>query len=244
MPAITLDATRLEDWNQTCILLKADSAVDWTFWITWFDRVLAGKDIHAEMLVPILNDLTEDDWLGDPAKVNPLFDEVLAVYLAEDSIHTGTSDRQTNVTRHIKAIQSQVSTLKDFLDVEYLTLRGQNARSSDQDDMLDLLRDLKALVENMVDHFESLADEKQALVTVRENLPAVVEKAGELAVIESVPEVSTTIVIMSASIKSLVDAGADPKLATQFAMSEAGVKKLQPSLRRFFAWFQKSGEQP
>jgi hypothetical protein len=85
MPAITLDATRLEDWNQTCILLKADSAVDWTFWIAWFDRALAGKDIHADMLAPILNGLTEDDWLGDPAKVNPLFDDVLAVYHAENT---------------------------------------------------------------------------------------------------------------------------------------------------------------
>ncbi|MDE0849832.1 hypothetical protein [Yoonia sp.] len=85
MPAITLDVTHVEDWEQTCILLKADSAVDWTFWITWFDRVLAGKDIHADMLVPILNELTEDDWLGDPAKVNRLFDEVLAVYQGRDA---------------------------------------------------------------------------------------------------------------------------------------------------------------
>jgi hypothetical protein len=84
MPAITLDAIRVEDWKQTCILLKSDSAVDWTFWITWFDRVLAGKDIHADMLAPILNGLTKGDWLGDPAKVNPLFDEVLAVYQVED----------------------------------------------------------------------------------------------------------------------------------------------------------------
>lgn len=83
MPAITLDAARVEDWSQTRILLRDDSAVDWTFWIAWFDRVLAGKNIYADLLAPILNGLTKDDWLGDPAKVNPLFDHILPLYAVE-----------------------------------------------------------------------------------------------------------------------------------------------------------------
>jgi len=37
-------------WEETCLELENDSfGTDWAFWITWYERVLAGKDIYPEM---------------------------------------------------------------------------------------------------------------------------------------------------------------------------------------------------
>lgn len=73
-------------WSAACIAFDNNTfGTDWTFWITFYERVLAGKNIHADMLVPILNGITEEDWLGDPDPVNAQFADVLAVYRGEDA---------------------------------------------------------------------------------------------------------------------------------------------------------------
>ncbi|MCF6445234.1 hypothetical protein L1065_10835 [Nereida sp. MMG024] len=59
-----------------------DAAV-WTFWIAWYDRVLAGQDIHAQAMHDVFVSLTEDDWNKGPAHINPKFDPVLALYAAD-----------------------------------------------------------------------------------------------------------------------------------------------------------------
>jgi len=69
------------------LAFKADSfGTDWTFWITWYERVLAGKDIYPNMLSPILNGMTEEDWLGEPDEVNARFKDVLAKYLDDEKV--------------------------------------------------------------------------------------------------------------------------------------------------------------
>ncbi len=214
----------------------------WIFWISWYERVLVGRDTYPEMLAPILNEITKEEWLDDPALVNARFAGVLAAYQADDAEAGGASEPQLSKTFNMAAIRSQVSTLKEFLEIEYLKLSGHNARSPAQDDALDLLRELKALIEDMLRLFEDSESEGMAVTVVSQNLPALVEKAGELAIVESEPQVSPTIVVMAASIKSLVDAGADPKLATQIAMSEAGMKKIRPGLKRLIPWWGKSEE--
>jgi hypothetical protein len=221
-----------DDWAATCKTLEVDKN-DWRFWIAFYNRLLAGKNIHADLLAPILSNLTKEDWLGDPALVTPLFDDVLAVYDAEDA---GQTDLEGGIkpTSHLKTVRAQVSTLQDFLEAEYLNLSGHNARSSVQDELLEILKDLKALVEQMSDRFEAVENDAQALIVVQENLPAVVQKAGELAIIEPEPQINPTVMTMSATVKPLVDAGADPKLATQFAMSEAAGSKLWPRIQSLF----------
>jgi hypothetical protein len=73
------------DWSAARIAFAADkTGHDWRFWIACYDRILTGKNIHADLLAPILSNLTKEDWLGDPALVTPLFDDVLAVYTLED----------------------------------------------------------------------------------------------------------------------------------------------------------------
>jgi len=58
---------------------------DWSFWITWYDRLLEGKDIYAQELHDILITLTDEDWDKGAAHINPKFDSVLALYRRSDS---------------------------------------------------------------------------------------------------------------------------------------------------------------
>lgn len=75
-----------DDWATARAAFAADKYdTDWRFWITWYERMLAGKNIHPDLLAPILSKLTKEDWLGDPAVVTALFDDVLAVYDADES---------------------------------------------------------------------------------------------------------------------------------------------------------------
>ncbi len=74
-----------QDWTTARDVFAKDTDGKWQFWIKWYDRILAGKNTHPDLMAPILNTLTKDDWLGDPAAVNVLFDDVLAVYEAEDA---------------------------------------------------------------------------------------------------------------------------------------------------------------
>ena len=242
--AVVLETEAQAAWDEAQNLLKADNAGGWLFWIIFYERALAGKNIHSDKLAPILNKMTERDWLSkDTAEVNKRFQPVLDVYLAEDDgEQSRASQRPTNSTQHVRAIRSQVSKLRDFLDVEYIKLSGHNARNPEQDDVLELLRDLKAIVDKLMERLDDAEDEGRALVVVQENLPAVVEKAGELAIVEAEPLVSATTVTMAATIKMLVDAGADPKSATQIAMGDAAAKKLSPSWRRPFPWLKKLGD--
>ena len=221
------------DWAEAKTALQADITADWSFWIAWYERVLAGRDTLPDALAPIFNRLTQEDWEKGPAHINPMFADVLAMYRADDAgrLDAESQDRPTN---HVKAIRTQVSALQEFLDAEYLHLTGHNARSPEQDEILELLKEMKALVADMISRLEAVTDNGGALIVVRENLPAIVERTGQLAVIEEPPVVSQTVATMSATIKSLVDAGADPELATKFAIGEAAGQKLWPRIKSLF----------
>lgn len=56
----------------------------WRFWIEWYERVLAGRDTHADRLAPIFGGISKHEWLDAPFKVNALFEDVLAEYLEDD----------------------------------------------------------------------------------------------------------------------------------------------------------------
>ena len=72
-------------WRVAKTALQAETTADWSFWILWYERVLAGWDTLPDALAPIFNRLTEDDWEKGPAHINPLFDGVLAMYRADDA---------------------------------------------------------------------------------------------------------------------------------------------------------------
>ncbi len=218
-------------WADTVAAMQAHPA-DWSIWIHWYNRILQGRDWHPEAMGDVLQKITRGDWEKGPEHINPMFDEVLALYLKEDAA-TSDASGQDRSTNHVQTIRAQVFTLQEFLQAEYLSLAGHNARSPEQDDILALLKALKALVDDMIAQLDR-SDDEAAMVVVRETLPAVVEKAGELAVIEPEPVVSSTVATMSATIRSLTEAGADPELATKFAISEAAGKKLWPRIKGLF----------
>ena len=58
--------------------------VDWSIWVHWYNRVLEGCDWHPEAMGEILSNITRTDWDKGPEHINPIFDPVLALYMAED----------------------------------------------------------------------------------------------------------------------------------------------------------------
>ena len=74
----------LQVWGDASKALLSDSLADWTFWIAWYERVLKGRDWHVEAIRKSLIPITKEDWNRGPAHINPMFDEVLALYRAED----------------------------------------------------------------------------------------------------------------------------------------------------------------
>ena len=208
---------------------------DWSFWIAWYERVLHGRDWCADEVGAVLSKIKEKDFDHAPLHINPMFDEVLAVYRAEDEA-AGSGKASKQQFPNVPAIRSQVSTLREYLEIEYLRLNGHNARDPEEDALLELLRDLKTLVEQMFDRLEGASEDSVALTVVSENLPAVIEKAGELALVQPEPEISENVIAMAAIIKKLTESGADPKMATQIAMTEVARQRLWPRVQQMFAW--------
>jgi predicted metal-dependent hydrolase len=219
-------------WEAAVAAMEGHPA-DWSIWIHWYNRVLQDRDWYPERMHEVLKEIADGAWEKGPAHINPMFEEVLELYLADRRAISG-SPNDARPTRHMRSIRAQVITLQDYLETEWRNLSGHNSRTEEQDEILELLNDLKALVEDMILRLGDAESDGRALVVVDENLPAIVEKTGALALVEAQPAVSETVALMSATIKSLVDAGADPKLATQIAMSEAAGSKLFTKIRRFF----------
>ncbi len=73
--------------------MEAKGSPNWSFWILWYERVRAGRDFHADKLAEILNPLREDDWKKGPAHINPLFDDLLALYREEDELEATATRR-------------------------------------------------------------------------------------------------------------------------------------------------------
>jgi len=215
-----------------------------SFWVPWYQGLLDGKPAFPQALTEAVALIPEDDWKQGEVHINnTVIPRLMAehgafsVFDASD-LDAGMIDRPTASSK-IKTVRAQVETLQGFLASEVDALRGHNARNAEQDAMLALLKDLKTLAENMMERLAETNDEGQSISVVHENLPAIFEKTGELATVEQQPQVSSTVATMSATIASLVDAGADPTLATKYAMSEAAGRKLWPRLRRFFGWGEK-----
>ncbi len=56
----------------------------WDFWDEWADRVTFGHDLYPQAIAEVLNAFLEQaDWERGPAHINPLFDDVLALYRGE-----------------------------------------------------------------------------------------------------------------------------------------------------------------
>ena len=77
--------TLVQAWADAKTAMGKDPKADWSFWVAWYERVLAGRDFLPNDMAPILNELRKEDWEKGPAHINPLFDGVLAKYRAQDA---------------------------------------------------------------------------------------------------------------------------------------------------------------
>lgn len=207
----------------------ADDQPDYrSFWVPWYQGLLDGKPAFPDSLTRAVALIDPEDWDKGDLHINNV---VIPRLMAEHGVSLagrGDLPEAERVPRssRIKVVKAQVSILRDFLDAELETLRAQNDRNPEDEDMLELLKELKSLVEQLVERFERANDDSQVVVAVEENLPAIIETTCELALVEEDPKVSSMITLMAATIKELTDSGADPKLATLIAMGDTAHQKV------------------
>ncbi|THH39059.1 hypothetical protein E4Z66_05740 [Aliishimia ponticola] len=240
-----------EAWNEARATLEADPKTNWTFWITWYERALEGKNLYPEELALILDQFTEDDWLGDPAKVNPAFDPILELYRQDEAGGGGDVDPfPQRKPANIKAIRSQVVALKDYVDGEFEFLKGYNGELSADEEQREPILEVLAALREIIDDILRVFEEEEAstaLVVVDEKVPAVTEQAEKLEQLETIPNISAHIIAMTATVKYMTDNGWSQKSAEAAALAQHSkgfvakakeflqtkFKKSPPSLTRF-----------
>mmetsp|Transcript_29190 Transcript_29190/g.56411 ORF Transcript_29190/g.56411 Transcript_29190/m.56411 type:complete len:379 (+) Transcript_29190:4768-5904(+) len=79
-------------WATAKETLQKDPSADWRFWITWFERVRDGRNIHAADLAKVLDTFTREEIEGDPAAVMDRFDPILALYDRKTSTEVSDTD--------------------------------------------------------------------------------------------------------------------------------------------------------
>ncbi|WP_342076201.1 hypothetical protein [Yoonia sp. SS1-5] len=57
---------------------------NWSIWAHWYNRVLLDRDWRPDAMLAVLDGITRQDWGQGPSHINPMFDEVLTLYLGED----------------------------------------------------------------------------------------------------------------------------------------------------------------
>ncbi len=132
-----------QSWSDAVAATQAHPA-DWSIWIHWYNRILQGRDWHPEAMGEVLQKITRDDWEKGPEHINPMFDEVLGLYLAEDAAEPDRQAVDDATNQLIEATPlaedvvfdpaRQVLTLqpKDRVDEDYLSdVRVQIAGAGD-----------------------------------------------------------------------------------------------------------------
>lgn len=141
-------------WEHTKYLLRRDSTADWPFWISWYERVLAGRDILPDAIGPILNTLTEKDWQKGPAHINPMFDAVLAMYRADDA-NREPPNRPRVTASEVKATKAAMIAHRAELPATFDAVQGlialeverlQKRNYTSDDDKDESLRQIDVLV--------------------------------------------------------------------------------------------------
>ena len=140
-----------------------DPKADWSFWIAWYERVLAGRDFLPNDMAPILNELRKADWNKGPAHINPLFDGVLAKYRAQDievsgsdqvRLTSGTAQKiertRVAMVAHRKSLPTTFDAILGFVTLEIERLQGLNYQNDDvRDEALRQIRVLTTIYETV-----------------------------------------------------------------------------------------------
>ena len=150
-------------WADAKTAMGKDPKADWSFWIAWYERVLAGRDFLPNDMAPILNELRKADWNKGPAHINPLFDGVLAKYRAQDievsgsdqvRLTSGTAQKiertRVAMVAHRKSLPTTFDAILGFVTLEIERLQGLNYQNDDvRDEALRQIRVLTTIYEKV-----------------------------------------------------------------------------------------------
>ena len=150
-------------WADAKTAMGKDPKADWSFWIAWYERVLAGRDFLPNDMAPILNELRKADWNKGPAHINPLFDGVLAKYRAQDievsgsdqvRLTSGTAQKiertRVAMVAHRKSLPTTFDAILGFVTLEIERLQGLNYQNDDvRDEALRQIRVLTTIYETV-----------------------------------------------------------------------------------------------
>lgn len=150
-------------WADAKTAMGKDPKADWSFWIAWYERVLAGRDFLPNDMAPILNELRKADWNKGPAHINPLFDGVLAKYRAQDievsgsdqvRLTSGTAQKiertRVAMVAHRKSLPTTFDAILGFVTLEIERLQGLNHQNDDvRDEALRQIRVLTTIYETV-----------------------------------------------------------------------------------------------
>ena len=153
----------VQAWTDAKTAMGKDTKADWSFWIAWYERVLAGRDFLPSDMAPILNKLRKEDWKKGPAHINPLFDGVLAKYRAQDievsssaHVHLTSGTPQTiertrvAMVAHRKSLPTTFDAILGFVTLEIERLQGLNYQNDDaRDEALRQIRVLTTIYETV-----------------------------------------------------------------------------------------------
>jgi hypothetical protein len=150
-------------------------AADWSFWELWYERVLSGRDRHPLALAPILGKIGKDEeWMRGPAHINPMFNEVLAVYRAEDvvaqkpqqlPITLGRADdierTKAAMVAHRRELQPTFESILDYIELEIDRLQRRNYRGADDQEETERLIGVLLTLRDAVGRLMALVPQTQ-----------------------------------------------------------------------------------
>ena len=134
----------------------------------WYQGLLDGKPAFPRALTEAVALIDEADWKqGDLHINNTVIPALMAAHGYDpDADGSGVDESAPDRPRpssRIRTVRAQVVTLQDFLDAEVEALRGHNERSPVEDDILEVLKDLKALVDQMIERLDDAGSDARAV---------------------------------------------------------------------------------
>ncbi|WP_341365568.1 hypothetical protein [Yoonia sp. BS5-3] len=134
-----------QTWQNATEVMR-ERPVDWSVWINWYNRILGARDWHPRAMWNVLQNMTPEDWKKGPEHINPMFDEVLALYLEEDQKRTGApkssqpiASQQILATRSAmienrRQLPASFDAVIGLITLEIERLQRKNYQSDDERD--------------------------------------------------------------------------------------------------------------
>lgn len=144
-------------------LLNEHADENWDFWITWFERVQNGVEIHADYLLNVFRGIADSEiWLGDAKHLNSRFAGIQAVYLAEErqaaeretvdqkSAFTNTfMETKAGMIRHRRELPATFDAILGYISIEVGNLQERNDNRDLVDRQIDVLLTLHQAIEKL-----------------------------------------------------------------------------------------------